>query len=108
MPLRGDKWAGVFGRLGTYLQGEVPLQLTPVAGGDPVPFNHDGIVREIDDGPAPGVIVKEMIRVSTQTPLALNADYDWDGKRWQAWKKTDHRVGAGRGPHHYVLVCHAK
>ena len=107
MALDGAAWAGVFADVAEYLRGDAVLYLTPVAGGGPVPFNHDGIERAPDvDGNVTHVIVT--LKVVTGVALALNGLYTFDSQTWQVVTHKGHDVADGKGQRHYELVQHAQ
>jgi len=107
MALAGTAWAAQFSALRSYLAGDTPNELTPVAGGTAIEFNHNGIFRDSLDTQA-GPVVQVRLEVSTTTALALKSSYTWDGQTWEVVDHEIHRVGAGEGPRHYTLVRHAQ
>lgn len=109
MALNGTAWTAQFRKLASFLEGETPNELTPVAGGDAIPFNHDGERREffVPEG-SQTRIGRTFLDVSTRSALALGASYTWNGQTWEVVTNDRSDVGAGKGIRHYTLVRHAQ
>ena len=111
MPLLGATWAKWGNRLAEYLEGSDddggPLELVPVAGGDPVPFTHDEREEELetleDDG-----LGNEFLHVYTRSELVMGAKYTYDSDSWTVELHTHDRAGSTTGwPFGYRLRRHA-
>ena len=91
-------------RVVTYIEGDVPLELTPVAGGTAIPFVHNP--RSNEWGPAGGGSdVLMTLDVMARTELTVNAAYTYGGRTWTVTEsKPDAMAGA---IYHYRTLLEA-
>lgn len=109
MALNGQAWAGYANAFAAYLMGDTPDSLTPVAGGDAVPFVHDGRTekaRTTEDGVL--IIVWELVAFVTGDCPAVGAQFTWGGETWQVAATDPHRCAGANWPHAVTLTSHAR
>jgi len=98
--------ARVVGRLVTFLEGEVPLELVPVAAGDPVTFVH-GKRELFTEATDSGLIRGERLEVMASTSAALASQWTYDGHEWLVEGCEADKMGGVAWPYKIRLVRHA-
>lgn len=98
--------AGVLSRAASFIESDAPIQLTPVAGGDPITVNHDGRFRMVEPVELGG-IAKITMRVASRTRLQLDGQYTYDGHTWTVVDDNHHQIGTSVAVRHYSLERHS-
>lgn len=97
------KWAD---RFASFASGQVALVLTPVAGGDLVPFVHQNEKTEAEATEA-GLLRMGVLEVMVRARLAVGAKYTYRGFTWQVALTEDDVMAGTDWPHRAELVRHA-
>lgn len=107
MALNGTGFAAVADRFARYVEGAVPLALTPAAGGAAVPFSLDQETTGYDDTPA-GALATVRLGAMVRTALTQSAVYTYGGHSWTCETSTRYAAGGVAWPYYATLVRHAQ
>ena len=107
MGLNGTGFAAVASRWASYVEGAVPMALTPSAGGAAVPFSLDQETHGFDETEA-GAMATVRLGVMVRAQLTQSAVYTYDGHSWTCETSSKYAAGGVAWPYYATLVRHVE